>query len=122
MTGYRVIFTFQRDGVTDEWRVWMISYMICTLDPTLFDRTNQEKSDVLEKWRVQGTGEDYAPYFVERPEENKHLEDLRLHVRIILKWILKKYYGNTLKGFICIAIENKCPALVDMVMNIRFLD
>jgi len=34
---------------------------------------------------------------VERPEENNHLDDLRLQVRmiIIIKWILKKSDGKT---------------------------
>jgi hypothetical protein len=55
---------------------------------------------------------------VERPEENNHLEDVRVQVRIILKWILKKFYGNKLKGFICITIEGKWLVLIDAVMNI----
>jgi len=93
--------------------------MICTLDPIIFDRTNQEKSEGQGKCRVQGKGEKYTVYFVERPEENNHLEDVRVQVRIILKWIIKKFHGNTLKGFICITIESKWLVLVDAVMNIR---
>jgi hypothetical protein len=81
-----VNFTFQRDGVKGEWRVLVTrNCMICTLGPRIFGRVNQEKSDGQDKWRVQGKGEKYTRCFVERPEENNHLEDLRVQVRIILK-------------------------------------
>jgi hypothetical protein len=92
--------------------------MICTLVPILFGRTNQEKSDGRDKWRVQTKGENYTGCFLEGSEENNHLEDLRVQVRITLIWILKKCYGNALKGFICITVESKWLALVD-AKNIR---
>jgi hypothetical protein len=49
---------------------------------------------------MERTERNYTGCFVERTGENNHLEDVRIQVRIILKLILKKYYGNTLKGLI----------------------
>jgi hypothetical protein len=93
--------------------------MFGTLGPIQFGKTNQEKSDGQDKWKVQEKGEKYTGYFVEIPEENKYLEDIRVKDRIILKRILENEHVTTLKVSICITIEIKWLALVKMVMNIR---
>ena len=65
-------------------------FVICTVCPIHFGRTNEGKLGGQEKWRVQGKGEKYTGYFVGKPEVNDHLENLGIQERIILKWILKK--------------------------------
>jgi hypothetical protein len=94
-------------------------FMNGTLGRIEFGRINQGKSDGQDKWKVQGKGEKYTGYFVQIPEENDHLGDLRVQDRIILNCILKKEYGRTLKVLICITTESKWLALVEMVINIR---
>jgi hypothetical protein len=51
-----------------------------------------------------GEGRGAYRILVGRPEGRKHLEDPGVDRRIILKWILKKWYGGAWTGLIWLRI------------------
>lgn len=74
----------------------------CTL---LSRRSNQNRRHGWGMWHVWGWIEMHVGFWWENLKEIRHLEDLEVSGRIILKWIINKYDGMTFIGYIWLRIE-----------------
>ena len=70
-------------------------------------------------WRVWETREVHTVFWCGVLREGDHFEDIGINCRIILKWIFKKWDGETLNGLIWLRIGISRPALVNAVLKLR---
>lgn len=64
---------------------------------------------------MHGRDQIHTKLWVETLKERLILEDVGMDGKVILKWILKKYYVRVSSG------KKKCSVLVSMVINLRLL-
>jgi hypothetical protein len=69
-------------------------------------------------WGLWETTEVHTGFWCGVLRERDHFEDIGIDCRIILKWIFRRWHGETLTGLIWLRIGTGRPMLVNAVLSL----